>query len=95
MSETAAGRLSATGREIKLNFQTECTAAARAGQGIAILMPAFTRRDIAEGTLVAPFEHQSSDGSAYWMSYERSRRSDPRIVAFRRWLVSELKATFV
>jgi LysR family transcriptional regulator, glycine cleavage system transcriptional activator len=95
MSETAAGLHPMTGREIKLDFQTECTAAARAGQGIAILMPAFTRRDMEEGALIAPFEHTSTDGSAYWMTYERGRRSDPKIVAFRRWLLSELKTTVV
>lgn len=91
MSEVKADLRATSGREIKLDFQTECTAAARAGQGIAILMPAFARRDIEEGTLIAPFEHQSKDGSAYWMSYERGRRSDPKIVAFRRWLLGELR----
>ncbi|MGY2733759.1 LysR substrate-binding domain-containing protein [Sphingomonas sp. UYP23] len=93
MFETAAGQRRTSGREIKLTFQTECTAAARAGQGIAILMPAFTRRDLDEGTLIAPFDHTSRDGSAYWIAYERGRRSDPKIVAFRRWLLGELEAT--
>lgn len=62
-----------------------------AGHGVAILTPAFYREDLASGRLVMPFDLVSRDGSAYWLVYPESRRGQPKIRAFRDWLLKDIE----
>jgi len=60
--------------------------AAIAGQGIAMLSPAFFRNELATGRLVQPFELTCDDGSGYWLVYPESHRNSAKIRTFRTWL---------
>lgn len=62
-----------------------------AGHGVAILTPAFYREELASGRLVMPFDLVGRDGSAYWLVYPDSRRSQPKIRAFRDWLLKDIE----
>jgi LysR family glycine cleavage system transcriptional activator len=64
--------------------------AAIAGQGVAILTPAFVATELAEGRLIQPFDLVSDDGHSYWLVYPEARRNVPKIRAFRDWLLAEV-----
>ncbi len=67
-------------------------AAAVAGQGVAILTPAFYPDELASGKLYRPFELQCSDDRGYWLAYPENRRNVAKIRAFRNWILAEMKA---
>ena len=65
--------------------------AALAGQGVAILMPAFFRGGTASGQLVQPFPIVKQLGrEPYWLVYPEARRRSPKIRAFRDWILAEV-----
>jgi LysR family glycine cleavage system transcriptional activator len=67
--------------------------AAVAGQGVAILMPAFFPDELASGQLVQPFPVlRQSPETHYWLVYAEARRRVPKIRAFRDWLLAEVRA---
>ncbi len=67
--------------------------AALAGQGVAILMPAFFAEELASGLLVQPFALLRQGAEArYWLVYSETRRSSKKIRAFRDWILSEAGA---
>lgn len=66
--------------------------AAIAGQGVAILTPAFFAAELANGLLVQPFDIAGNDRDAYWLVYAEHRRNVPKIRIFRDWLLAEVAA---
>jgi len=76
---------------VSLDVQSLLGTATIAGQGVAILMPAFFENDIAAARLVQPFDLTASDGTAYWLAYPEARQSRRKIRAFRDWILSETK----
>ena len=75
----------------RFGSQTFEASAAIAGHGVAILTPAFYRREIASGLLAQPFPLLCSDDkTAYWLTYPETRRNLPKIRAFRDWLLDEI-----
>ncbi len=64
--------------------------AATAGQGVAILTPAFFGSEITRGNLIRPFEVTGYDGHGYWLVYPEGRRNLPKIRAFREWILAEI-----
>lgn len=64
--------------------------AAMAGQGVAMLTPAFFKSAIASGHLIRPFDLSCSDGTAYWLTYAHSYRNAPKVKAFCTWLTKEV-----
>ena len=66
--------------------------AAFAGAGIAMMTPMFWRAELAEGRLVQPFEHLHVTDRAFWLVYPEGRRNQPKIAAFRDWLLGEVRA---
>jgi LysR family glycine cleavage system transcriptional activator len=64
--------------------------AAMAGHGIAMLSPTFWKAELAAGRLVAPFPIVSFDGFSYWLVYPEHKRNQPKIRAFREWLLAEI-----
>lgn len=78
-----------TRTDIRLGSQQLEASAALAGQGVAILTPAFFRDDLAAGRLVQPFSLVCDDGHGYWLVYPRERRNVPKIKAFRDWACAE------
>jgi LysR family transcriptional regulator, glycine cleavage system transcriptional activator len=77
---------------VSLDVQSLLGTAAIAGQGLAILMPAFFSGDIAAGRLVQPFPLMATDDSAYWLVYPETRKNIRKIRAFRDWILGELKS---
>lgn len=69
--------------------------AAMAGQGVAVLTPAFYRDDVALGRLYQPFDIVGNDAHSYWLVYPESRRNIRKIRDFRDWIVGEFQASIV
>lgn len=67
--------------------------AATAGQGVAILTPAFFAAELTDGRLIQPFDLVCNDDHAYWLVYPETRRNSPKISAFRQWILAELAAS--
>lgn len=65
--------------------------AAMAGQGVAMLTPAFYRDDIALGRLYQPFALCGNEGHFYWLVYPESRRNIKKIRDFREWIIEAFK----
>jgi len=78
---------------VSLDVQSLLGTAAIAGQGIAMLMPAFFAADLAAGRLVQPFPLMATDGTAYWLVYPEARKSVRKIRAFRDWILGEIEIT--
>jgi LysR family transcriptional regulator, glycine cleavage system transcriptional activator len=92
---TAAGVPDAVpeaGPDIRLGTQYLDASAAIAGQGVALLTPAFFKAELAAGMLVQPFDLVCRDGHAIWLVYPEARRNAPKIRIFRDWLLAEAQA---
>lgn len=61
--------------------------AAASGLGVALANPAVIERHLAEGRVVAPFEMGYCSDAGYYIVYPESAERDPRIAAFRDWLL--------
>lgn len=66
--------------------------AAVAGAGVAILTRALFVAELANGSLIQPFELVGDDGHAYWLVYQEQRRNVAKIRAFRDWILAEVGA---
>jgi LysR family glycine cleavage system transcriptional activator len=66
--------------------------AAVAGIGVAILTRAMFVAELANGSLIQPFDIVGNDGHAYWLVYQDARRNVPKIKAFRDWMLKEVGA---
>jgi LysR family glycine cleavage system transcriptional activator len=75
---------------VSLDVQSLLGTAAIAGQGVAMLMPAFFAGDLAAGRLVQPFTLMARDDTAYWLVYPETRKNVRKIRAFRDWILGEL-----
>ncbi|EBA14338.1 transcriptional activator AmpR [Roseobacter sp. SK209-2-6] len=65
--------------------------AALAGQGACLLTPAYARGLVKSGALVQPFDLVTEDDISIWLVYPEARREAPSIVAFRNWLMAQIK----
>lgn len=76
-----------------LRFQSTPLAlqAAIAGAGVAIANRRFLEKDLEEGRLVVPFEIDLPSDSGYFLIYPQESGDDPRIRAFREWLLKRLE----
>ncbi len=70
---------------IQMAFQAACQ-----GLGAAIGRKPLVNAELASGSLVEVWEPVFSHTS-YWLVGAESRADDPRIVAFRSWILQELK----
>jgi LysR family glycine cleavage system transcriptional activator len=77
---------------VSFDIQAVVGAAAVAGQGAAILTPAFFTADLAAGRLVQPFPIQATDDMGYWLVYPEFRRNVRKIRVFRDWILAEAAA---
>lgn len=75
--------------DVRLGSQQLEASAAMAGQGIAMLSPAFFHEELASGRLVQPFPLACEDGHAYWLVYPEGRRNVAKVRAFRDWACRE------
>ncbi|TIM17842.1 MAG: transcriptional regulator, partial [Mesorhizobium sp.] len=69
--------------------------AALDGNAVALADFAMVANDLSEGRLVRPFELgiKVAPEFAYFLVYPKSAAHDPRIVAFREWLLDEVAKT--
>ncbi len=74
-----------------VEVQSMLGTAAMAGQGVAMLMPAFFAADIAAGRLIQLFDTVARDELDYWLVYPEERQKAPKIRAFREWLLAEVR----
>jgi LysR family glycine cleavage system transcriptional activator len=61
-----------------------------AGAGIAMMTPMFWRDELNAGRLVQPFDHVHITRRSHWLVYPESRRNQPKIAAFRDWILGEV-----
>lgn len=75
---------------IRLDAQTMEGNAAYANAGVAILTPVFWRHALTRGALVQLFPQVDIELRSYWLVYPDYKRHQPKITAFRDWLLAEM-----
>ncbi|MGI0523978.1 LysR substrate-binding domain-containing protein [Rhizobium giardinii] len=76
---------------VELNTQVITSQAAIAGQGVALLTPAFFAGDILARRLVQLFDVTARTGSSLWLVYPEERHNSRKICVFRDWLLDEIQ----
>ncbi len=76
----------------RLDNQQIMGRAAVEGHGVALLNPQFFADDLAAGRLVQPFPQRLLSPRNYYLVYPKNRRQQPKIQAFRRWILDEIAA---
>ncbi len=66
--------------------------AAMGGLGVAVGAPYLFADEIARGQLVQPFDLVVGNGKAFWVVWLEGSASQPKIVAFRDWILAEAAA---
>jgi len=66
--------------------------AALEGIGVAIGVEALIREDLERGRLVRPFAVSRRSGRPFHVVYPETRAGDPKLIAFRDWLLQEAAA---
>lgn len=74
----------------RLSAQTLEAAMAIAGDGVGMLTPEYYPEELASGQLIQPFDLVCTDETAHWLVYPESRRSVPKVKAFREWLREQI-----
>lgn len=67
--------------------------AAISGSSIAMLTPCLYRDELANGTLIQPFEHIEREDLAIWLCYPEYRKNWRKIGIFEDWLFPMLDKT--
>lgn len=82
-------------RTLLFSNSTDALQAALEGNAVALADFAMVANDLSEGRLVRPFELGIRVASefAYFLVYPEAFAEDPRIVAFRTWLLDESART--
>ncbi|WP_051630689.1 LysR substrate-binding domain-containing protein [Afifella pfennigii] len=75
---------------LQLLTQYLAARAAMAGQGVAILEPAFFAEEIASGRLVQPFALTASSGWSYFLVYPQTPPPPRKVRLFEAWLKERL-----
>lgn len=65
--------------------------AAMSGAGAAMLTPMFWRAELESGRLVQLFDTVHLGGTLYWLAYPEYKRQQPKILAFREWLLGQMR----
>ena len=55
-----------------------------------MMTPMFWREELKAGRLVQPFDHLQITDRSYWLVYPEGRRNQPKIAAFRDWIMAEV-----
>ena len=82
-------------RTVVFGNSTDAVQAALDGNAVALADFAMVANDLSQGRLVQPFELGLRVGPefAYFLVYPESTADDPRIVAFREWILEEVART--
>ena len=78
-------------RVVVFGTSSDAVESALAGEAVALADFAMIANDLSEGRLVRPFQLSIKAPAefAYFLVYPTGSAADPRIVAFREWLLSE------
>lgn len=76
-------------RQLQFRDYSMALASAVAGQGILLGYSGYVDTEVAAGQLVYPFDLRVSIAKAYYLVYCRERLADPRVRAFRAWVLAE------
>jgi LysR family glycine cleavage system transcriptional activator len=81
-------------RTVVFETSSDAVEAALAGEAVALADFAMIANDLSEGRLVRPFELSIKAPAefAYFLVYPKASAADPRIIAFRDWLLDEAAA---
>lgn len=63
--------------------------AAIQGKGVACVPTVLLEDDLVSGRLVVPFAQSAKSIGSYYLIYRRQEREQPKIAAFRQWLLEE------
>lgn len=77
-------------RQLRIADYSMGIAAAVAGQGIQLGYSGYVDAELAAGLLVRPFKLSVDTGNGYYLVYAKERLTDPRVRAFRDWVLSEV-----
>ncbi|TPM30110.1 transcriptional regulator GcvA [Mesorhizobium sp. B2-3-4] len=82
-------------RTVVFGTSTDAVQAALDGNAVALADFAMVANDLSEGRLVRPFELsiRVAPEFAYFLVYPQAMTDDPRIVAFREWILEEVART--
>ena len=67
--------------------------AAIAGHGVAILSPPMWQAALDSGQLVQPLPQVAQYRNAFWLMYAEGKRNQPKVRAFRDWLLEEIRTS--
>jgi LysR family glycine cleavage system transcriptional activator len=67
--------------------------AAISGAGVGIGRRQLVEAELAAGRLVAPFDLELPDECAYYFVAPAATAEQPKVVAFRSWLVAEVASS--
>lgn len=79
-------------RGLHFNHTVLALQAAARGHGVALGSRVLAGNDLKEGRLVRPFAHGSRMSFAYYMVCPEALADEPRIAAFREWIIEEAAA---
>lgn len=82
-------------RSVVFTASSDAVQAAIDGSAVALADFAMVANDLSEGRLVRPFDLgiRVSREFAYFLVYPKNAADDPRIVAFRAWILDEAEKT--
>ncbi len=82
-------------RGSRFNIESMAVQAAIEGQGVALASRALVQDDLKQGRLIRPFELSLGDesGFSYYLVSPQARAEEPKIAAFRDWILAEVAAT--
>lgn len=82
-------------RTVVFGTSTDAVQAALDGNAVALADFAMVANDLSKGRLVRPFELsiRVAPEFAYFLVYPQATAEDPRIVAFREWILEEVART--
>jgi LysR family glycine cleavage system transcriptional activator len=66
--------------------------AAVAGQGVALGLSPLVDDDLAAGRLVRPYAGEVTSAFGFWFVCRKDRLAEPKIAAFRQWVLDEAAA---
>jgi len=79
-------------RQLRFRDYSMAVSAAVGGQGIVLGYSGYVDSEVGAGLLVQPFALSVPTGKGYYLVYRRERLSDPRVRAFRDWILDETAA---
>ena len=82
-------------RGARFNIEALAVQTAIEGHGVALASEALVQEDLNQGRLVRPFDLIVTDesGFSYFLVSPEARAEEPKIVAFRNWILAEVASS--